>query len=135
MELKIKMKRIKFIPQIEMCWFMAINGKKSVEFDHRTNLIDGSHNGVKQSIAKGKNYYCVILKILYFRNAFFSCDIYLAIDVMLCSEYENYEASLSCRHESKDPQNKRQSYVKMHLIGTFDFVLDVGLTNKLIIRQ
>lgn len=38
-----------------MCGFMAIVGKESVEFD-KTNLIDGSHNEVKQSIARGKNF-------------------------------------------------------------------------------
>lgn len=43
-----------FSAKIEMSWFMTINGKRSVDFD-RTNLIDGSHNAVKQSIAKGKN--------------------------------------------------------------------------------
>lgn len=62
----------------------------------------------------------------------FFCEIYVAIDVMLCSEYEDSLASLSCRHESKDPHNKRQSYVKMHLIGTGDFLLNVSLINKLL---
>lgn len=54
----------------------------------------------------------------------------IAIDVMLCLEYENPTASLNCRHSSKDPQNKRQSYVKMHLTGNLNFVLDVSSINE-----
>lgn len=69
-----------------------------------------------------------MLEILYFRNEFFFVRN-IAIDVMLCSDYENSAASLSCRHESKHPLNKRQSSVKIHLIGTSEFVLNVGLTN------
>lgn len=111
-------------------WRSTVNNQwNSIE---QISLMDRTmkSNSRLQEVKISRNYWFFFFGF-YFSKCLFFLGLLrnIAIDVMLCLEYENPTASLNCRHSSKDPQNKRQSYVKMHLNGNSNFTLNVGLIN------